>query len=238
MKIDGDMAELLGIHIGDGCISVNKRYSMYYVGGDITEEKEYHDSWVSILINKKVLIPLNKEKAKYKEYPKVGIYGLYIFNKEVVDFFRKFGIVAGSKKEQGVPNEILLNKELTKRFIRGLFDTDGNIYFDKNRSCKNPINNVPIIQLGTTSKKIAKQVFSSLIRLNFFPRMKKPHKGKRDKNVVYTVLIYRKRDIERYIIEIGFKNSKHMTKWMVFKKQGYLQPKTTLKGRKEILNLP
>ncbi|MBI2629800.1 hypothetical protein HYW76_01740 [Candidatus Pacearchaeota archaeon] len=235
MKIDGDMAELLGIHIGDGCISVNKRYSMYYLGGDINEEKEYHDVWVSKLLNKKVLFPLNKKQAHYKEYYSTGVYGVYIFDKEVVSFFKKFGILSGSKKEQDIPKEILRKKYLIKRFTRGLFDTDGSIYFDKNRSCKNPINNVPLIKLGITSKRLVKSVFNSLKLLGFNPRMKKPYKGKKDKNKVYSILIYRKKDITNYIKNIGFKNSKHTTKWLVFQKQGYLQPNTCLKERLKIL---
>ena len=59
MKIDGDLAELLGIHVGDGCISENKRYSEYYLGGDLIEEREgklygYEFKW-------------NKDKAKPPE---------------------------------------------------------------------------------------------------------------------------------------------------------------------------
>ena len=235
MKIDGDMAEILGMHIGDGCISVNKRYSMYYLGGDITEEKEYHDLWVSKLLNKKVFFPLGKKAACYKEYPSVGVYGLYVFDKEVVNFFKNFGILSGSKKQQDIPKGILNNKRLMKRFIRGLFDTDGTIYFDKNRSCKNPINNVPIIKLGTTSRRLARSVFKYLKLLGFNPGIKKPYKGKRDKNKVYTIVLYRKKDINDYINKIEFKNPKHKTKWLVFKKQGYLQPKTTLKERKAII---
>lgn len=229
------LAELLGAHIGDGCISINKRYSMYYLGGDLIEEREYHDSWVSKLLNQ-VMKDLKKPKVKYKEYPSTGIYGCYIFNKEVVNFFLEKGICFGQKINQGIPDFILKEDKLIKRFIRGLFDTDGNIYFDKNRSCKNPINNVPIIKLGTTSLKLANQVVFSLTKLGFNPRLKKPYQGKRDKNPVHTVLIYRRKDIRKYIKEIGFKNSKHLTKWLVFKKQGFSQPKTTLEQRKKILN--
>lgn len=65
--------------------------------------------------------------------------------------------------------------------------------------------------------------------------MKNPHKGKRDKNVVYTVLLYRKDDINFFINEIEFKNPKHYTKWQVFKKLGYCPSNTTLKQRKNIL---
>jgi intein/homing endonuclease len=236
MKIDEDMAEILGIHIGDGCLSVNNRYSEYYLGGDITEEKEYHNKWVGPLFNKKVMMPLFNKKVNYKEHPKVGVYGFYIFDKKLVDFFTAFGICTGSKINVEVPEKIRNNKKLSLRFLRGLFDTDGNIHFDKNRSAKNPINNVPVIKLGSVSKRLIDQVYEMLLAFDLHPRIKKPYKGKRDKNEVHTLLIYRKNDIDFYIKNIGFKNPKHYTRWLVFKKMGYCAPWTNLQERRKILN--
>jgi len=235
MKINQELAELMGIHIGDGCISENKRYSEYYLGGDISEEKEYHDKWVSRLFNKNVMIPLYNKKVNYKEHPKVGIYGFHIFDKKIVNFFNNLGVKSGPKINVEIPKIILSSERFTKRFLRGLFDTDGNIYFDKNRAAKDPINNCPVIQLGTVSKKLSKQVFENLVKLGFHPRFKKPHKGKRDKNFVYTVLIYRRGDVRKFINEIGFKNSKHYTKWLVFQKFGCCPPKTNLALRRKVL---
>jgi intein/homing endonuclease len=235
MKIDGDMAEILGMHIGDGCISVNKRYSEYYLGGDITEEVEYHNNWVSKLFNKKIMLPLYGKEVTYKFHPKVGIYGFHIFDKKIVNFFNNLGIKSGPKLNVQIPKIILSDAYLIKRFLRGLFDTDGNIYFDKNRSAKNPINNCPIIKLGTVSEKLCNQVFNELLKLRFHPRKKNPYQGKRDKNKVHTVLIYRRGDIKKYIDEIGFKNPKHYTKWLIFKKLGFCPPNTNLKQRQELL---
>lgn len=235
MKIDGDLAEILGIHTGDGCISVNERYSMYYLGGDINEEKEYHDKWVAPLFNKKIMFPLYKKKVRYKEYSKVGVYGFYIFNKKIVAFFNKLGVKSGRKINIGIPKEVRINLKFAKRFLRGLFDTDGNIYFDKNRSAKVRINNQPVIKIGTVSEKLANQVFVLLKKIGFHPGKKKPYKGKRDKNVVYTILIYRRKDIEKFIREVGFKNPKHYTKWSVYKKFGLCPTHTTLKGRRDML---
>jgi len=235
MKIDGDMAELIGIHIGDGCISCNNRYKEYYLGGDLTEEKEYHDNWVAPLFNKKVMIPLYGKTVNYKEHPKVGIYGFHIFNEKIVNFYKKLGIKSGSKINIEIPKYILKDENLSKRFLRGLFDTDGNIYFNKNRSAKNPINNRPIISLGTVSKNLSDQVFDLLIKLGYNPGRRKPYKGKRDKNFVHRITIYRINDIKKFIDEIGFKNSKHQTKWLVFKKLSYCIPHTTLNQRYEIL---
>jgi intein/homing endonuclease len=234
-KIDEDLAEIIGIHIGDGCISQNKRYSEYYLGGDLTEEKEYHDKWVTPLFNKKIMMPLFKKKVKYKEHPKVGIYGFHIFNEKLVSFFKKLNMPSGSKKNIQIPKQIIINKELAKRFLRGLFDTDGSIYFHKNLSTRNPIHNRPVIKLGTVSEILICQVFDLLKNLGLHPRLKKPYKGKRDLNHIHTVLIYRKKDIEYFIEHVRFKNSKHITKWQLFKKSGYCPPYTTLKQRKKLL---
>ena len=120
--------------------------------------------------------------------------------------------------------------------MRGLFDTDGTIYFDKNRSAKIKLNNRPAIKIGTVSERLSNQIFNLLIKMKFHPRKTKPYQGKRDKNKVYSILIYRKNDIIKYIDEIGFKNPKHYTKWLVFKKQGFCPPYTTLDERKKILS--
>jgi len=238
VEIDEDLAEILGAHIGDGCISRTQRYAEYYLGGDITEEREYHDKWIGPLFNRKIAIPLLNKKVNYKAHPKVGIYGFHIFDERLVKFFEDLGIRSGSKINIRIPNKIMLNKNLLTRFLRGLFDTDGNIYFDKNRSAKSPKNDRPVIKLGTVSKYLANDVFESLKSLGLHPRMKKPYQGKRDKNLVYTVLLYRMADVKYYIKEISFKNNKHMTKWQVYTKFGVCPPKTNLSQRKAMLLNP
>ena len=235
MDIDGDLAELLGIHVGDGCISKNERYSEYYLGGDLTEEREYHDSWVGPLFNKKIMLPLLNRKIVYKEHPKVGVYGFYLFNHTVVQFFEKLGIKAGSKLHVTIPQVILDQPPLHKRFLRGLFDTDGTLYFDKNRSAKQPVNKVPMIRLGSVSKLLIQQVHEMLQGLGIHSRIMKPWKGKRNKNALHAVTISRKKDIHYFIENIEFKNTKHVTRWKVYKKLGYCPPRTTIRQRKRIL---
>lgn len=235
MKIDGDMAELIGIHIGDGCISRTKKYAEYYLGGDINEEIEYHDNWVAPLFNKKVMAPLLNKEVQYKKHPKVGIYGFHIFDERIVKFFEKFGITAGSKINSRIPNNIINNKKLILRFLRGLFDTDGTIYFDKNYSAKNPKNDKPRIQVASVSKNLIDDVLNSLISFGLHPIIIGPYKGKRCKNPFYTVRLYRKSDIKFFIDKIGFKNPKHLTKWEVFCRYGLCPPKTTLSQRKNML---
>ena len=234
-RIDPDMAELLGMYIGDGCISRTKRYAMYYLGGDLKEEREYHDNWVGPLFNEKISQPILNKDVNYKERPKMGIYGFNIFNEEVVKFFEELGINAGSKINVEVPKQILKTKSLAKRFLRGLFDTDGTIYFDKNVSAKEPINNRPKIRLCSVSEILIKQVSNLLSSANINSRIRKPYKGKRDKNKLFSIQIERIGDVNKFIEEIDFKNSKHKTKWLVYKKLGYCKPYSTLLERKQIL---
>lgn len=235
MEIDEDLAEVIGMHLGDGCISCNKRYKEAYIGGDLTEEKDYHNNWVSFLYNKKIVIPLTGKKMRYKEYHSTGVYGCYMFDCRIVDFFNSLGIKSGSKINAKIPEEILKHNELAKRFLRGLFDTDGNIYFDRNRSAKYPINNQPRIKMELVSKGLFDQVFTLLIKLGFHPGKVKPYKGKRDKNFRYVLSLYRREDIRRFIGEIGFKNPKHYTKWQVYSKFGYCPPRTSLSDRRKFL---
>ena len=235
MKIDGDLAELMGIHIGDGCISVNDRYSEYYLGGDLTQEKEYHDTWVGPLFNKTIMIPLFNKKVVYKEHPKVGVYGFYIFNKELVGFFNKLGIKSGSKINVRIPESIMNDEKLSKRFLRGLYDTDGTIYFNKNYSAKNPIHNRPKIKMDSVSKGLIDDVSKLLVNLKLDPRPRKVYQGKRNKNPAYGVIIDKISRVKLFLKIIGFKNSKHYTKWAIFKKQGFCPPHTSLQQRKEIL---
>ncbi len=236
MKIDGDLSEILGIHIGDGCISRTKRYAEYYLGGDITEERDYHYQWVGPLFNKKIMLPLFNKKVTYKAHPKVGIYGFHIFDEKLVKFFEKLGIKSGSKINVQVPKEIMQNKLIHKRFLRGLFDTDGTIYFNRNIALKNYTHNRPVIKLGTVSELLAKDVIVMLGALGMHPRMKKPYQGKRDKNPVYSVVIYRIADIRYFMSEIGFKNFKHSTKWQLYEKFGFCPPRTKLQQRRELLS--
>tara|TARA_Y100000310_G_C20502432_1_gene724675 strand:+ start:62 stop:775 length:714 start_codon:yes stop_codon:yes gene_type:complete len=236
MEKDGDLAELMGIHIGDGCISVTEKYFEYYLGGDLKEEIRYHDEWVAPLFNRKIMLPLLNREVVYKKHPKVGIYGFHIFNKELVDFFKKLEISSGTKLNIVIPSWIKSDDKFSLRFLRGLFDTDGNLYFDKNRSSRSPINNCPTIKLGTVSKLLIDEVYDLLVKFGMHPRIKNPYKGKRDKNPVHTVLLYRKGDIEFFIRNIGFKNPKHSTKWRLFEKYRKCLPKTTLNQRLTLLN--
>jgi hypothetical protein len=229
-----DLYELIGMSIGDGHLSKNKKYKEYALCGDIKEEKDYYEKHVKKIINKILGKPILKKELKPKYYEKTGVCGFYIFNEKVHDFLIKKGLKPGPKLNIEIPLKMINNKHINY-LIRGLFDTDGSLYFEKNRTAKKPINKVPNIKLGSTSKKLILQIKNILVKKGYSPRIKKPHKGKRDKNEIHSILIYRKADILKWIKEIDFKNPKHKTKWKVFQKYGYCLPYSTIAHRKKIL---
>jgi len=235
LKISSDLCELFGIYLGDGCIS--KSRSQLVIAGDITEEREYYEKYVVPLFNRVLSIPLINKATEVKSYPKVGVCGIYIFNPTLVDEFRNcFDIIPGSKLNTSIPEQVLVNDTLTMKVIKGIFDTDGSIYFEKNYSCKDGKYKVPRIGLSMTSEKLIKQIFLTLIKQGFKPRKIKPRKGKRDKNPLYGLKLYRKEDILRWINEIKFNNPKHLTKIELWKKLGECPPHTQIAQRKSILN--
>lgn len=232
MKLTEDLAEFVGICIGDGCISVNKRYSELSVCGDIVEEKEYYLKRVIPLFNKELCKPLIGKEVIGKEYLKNGVYGFKIFNKIIVKYLEKLGLNSGRKINVTIP-EKFVNKELVKAVLRGIFDTDGTVYFNKSTS---GIYSQPRIKLGSTSKKLIFQLKEIIKSLGITSYIKKPYKGKRDTNKIYSIVIYRKEDILKWSKEIGFNNPKHSSKIKIWKNLGKGIPHSTLKERKEILS--
>jgi len=228
--------ELMGIHVGDGCISVNNRYAEYALLGDMREEKEYHETHVIPLFNEIITIPLLNKKVVGKSYPSNGVFGFHIFEPKIVEYFTKLGFKAGPKTNIELPKIITAaKKEHQKAFLRGLFDTDGTVYFEKNYS-KNTIKHErPKIKIATTSETLKNQIKQMCKNLGITAMEKRPYKGKRDKNEMHSLVIYRKSDVEKWFRDVGFNNTKHRTKIELWKKLGHCPPKTTIEQRKTML---
>jgi len=235
--IDEEIAEILGICLGDGCISITNRYKEFAISGDRVEEKSYYDNRIVPLLNKKLFLPLLNKEISAKEYKKTGVYGVINFNKRVVEQLLAWGLKPSPKLNHGVPEQIKIgNKKIKRAFLRGFFDTDGSIYFGKNYSAKNPKNNVPYISIAGVSKQLIYDCVEMCEELGFKVRIKNPRKGKRDKNTIYSFVIYLKKDIQRWLEEIGFASLKHNTKIELWKKTGECPAFTTIEQRLKVLN--
>ena len=209
--------------------------------GDLIEEHSFYEEIILPTFNR-LFSRLLKKKIILKRYKSNGVCGIYIFDKKFSQYlintlkFRK-----GKKIDIGI-SKLIRNKDQKINFLRGLFDTDGSIYFGKSnfktkkKSYFTILHYKPKIGLSTISKNLIDGVYQILKKLNFDPIYRTPKKQRPRENTMYKVELHRKEDISRWLREIGFKNPKHMSKVLIWKKFGFVPPHTTLKTRMQILN--
>lgn len=240
LKSRPGLAEFLGWHVGDGCISINKRYSEYALTGDITEEYTFYKKVVTPTFNRIFKHQLKKQ-AVLKKYESVGVCGIYVFDADFVSTLQKeCDLISGKKINIRIPN-IIKKMNQKKQFLRGLFDTDGSIYFCKSnvKTKKESVYTVfhykPKIKIATISKNLTNQVHTMLSDLGFTPRLYFPRKQKINENTMYPLVLDTKKDTEKWIEEISFRSTKHLTKIKIWKKFGFCPPHTNLQERSMIL---
>jgi intein/homing endonuclease len=233
-----DIAEFCGAAIGDGWIQSNEK--SFFLAGDPNEDKEYYDSHMLPLINKILNLEL-----KTKNFPYWKVYGISIHKKEVIKMLLKFGLPKGKKVDvAAVPDWIMKsNKRIMKAFIRGLFDTDGCIFFQKDYTkysteFTSKYHSKARIRISSISKKLMSQVFEIINKLNIKcikRELKRGWSNNRNNHDVYIIEINRIEDIKNFFEGGISKNQKHITKYLVWKKFGFYPPKLKIEQRKQIL---
>lgn len=235
------ICEFLGWYCGDGCISVNNRYAEFALTGDVKEEYPFYKTIIVPTFNKVFAHELRKPSI-LKRYKKVGVCGIYVFDKSFVKLLQtKFYLKSGKKTAIGVP-PIVQTDEDKKHFLRGLCDTDGSIYFCKSNfktkrtSLFTVFHYKPKIKIATISQVLIKQVYEMLVSLGFHPRLSKPLEQRTNEYPMYSVVLDKKGDVRKWITEIGFQSQKHLTKIGLWKKFGFCPPHTSLKKRTDMLH--
>lgn len=118
----GELAEFIGIMLGDGNIYRNR----IKIAFDKRNEK--YLSYVERLFEN--LFGVKFKKTVYSETNQAY---LYYYNKRLIEKLILLGLKRGHKikKNIGIPGWIKENKNYVRRCIKGLIDTDGCIYFSK-----------------------------------------------------------------------------------------------------------
>jgi len=231
------IAELCGAIIGDGWIQSNE--SGFFIAGDPTEDKDYYDYYLAPLISK-ILI-----SVKPKDFPYWGVYGISIYKKEYINQLLKFGLPKGKKVNSAeIPEWIKkANAGIKKAFIRGFFDADGCIFCQKDYTKYANVFNSKYhskarLRVSSISPKLIEQLFGLLQELDFRCTkrvIKKKFSNNRNNSDVHILEINRLGNIKRFFEDIQPKNSKHITKYTIWKKWGFCPPNTTIIQRKDIL---
>jgi len=233
-----DLAEICGIHAGDGCL--RKRDSVrrvLCVEGDV-EEKEYYDSHV---------VPLFERTFGVKIKPRVFLprhtYGFQITNPNVCGVIHSIGFPYGKKTfSVKVPDLILEsnNLKVIYGFIRGLFDTDGTLSFRRRKRLRgvsehSKRHTYPRILLDVCSKDLFLGLCKLLSKTSFnfntsYQRPQGNHAKKYKLGLVgdYSLLLWMR--------NIGFKNNVKNNRFLIWDKFGFNPPRLTLKEQTDILS--
>ena len=158
-KITPELAEEIGMHYGDGFLS--EKRNTYRLKGNIKDEVEYYTEYIRPLFKKLYNIDIS-----LKEYD--SVFGFELYSQAIWEFKTKtLGIKPGKKYDLNFPDILKVNNlKILASFIRGLFDTDGNITFQTKYNYK---NYYPVISISLTSKKVIEEVGKILKMLGFNP---------------------------------------------------------------------
>src|SRR3989338_2794915 len=156
-KVTTELAEEIGVHLGDGCLSKNRNYFSVK-----TNKKEEGYMLYLFQLYKKIY----NLDLRLMRLP--SVVGFEVYSKALCEFKNKvLGLTYGKKIHKiEVPKAILdsKNKEIYHALIKGLFDTDGCACIVKKNN-----KNYPVIYIAIKSEKLIKQVGEMLKKLGYLP---------------------------------------------------------------------
>lgn len=241
-KLTSELAEFVGIMLGDGHTNIDqgvysngKKYTKYPINihGHYIDDFDYFQNVILPLF--KNLFNLNLKASK--EGNKNAIIGRKA-SKGIVHYLHKILSIPLGNKSKGIviPSIILKsNTSILFSFIRGLFDTDGTITFQKKD--KNKVHKYPIIKISLKDKNIIKQLSSIFNKYNLNHCVLYNLKKRLNNKIFFGnyISISGKKNLKKWMDLIGFNNPKHLTKYQIWKKFGFCPPYTNIIERRKIL---
>lgn len=200
LEYGADLAYLFGLIVGDGSISKPENGGRYAITTNDQETVDFVRDLNKIIFPEKELSVYQKENSNCFS---VGISSRHF--SEFLDFCGMKGGVTATYKT--VPPSILsAPKKYVKEFLRGLMDTDGTVYHNKNK-------NYCIVDFCTSSLEMAEQV--QMLFLNFGITSKLATEKARGNmkimgvdcygNTSYKVRLTSNASIKTFAKEIGFR---------------------------------
>jgi len=191
-----DLAEFVGIMLGDGCISKNQISITLHKHDD----KDY-GKFVVKLIKKLFNVYVGIYKRK-----KESAINYYVSRTKLVNFcVDVLGLKQGNKIKQQVdiPDWIKEKKSYAISCLRGLIDTDGCIFTHRYK-VNNKIYSYKKISFTSYSKPLLYSVFYIFKNIGLKPRI--THNKKE-------IRIDSQEEVRRYFINVGSHNPKHLKKY-------------------------
>ncbi|OYT53540.1 MAG: hypothetical protein B6U72_05405 [Candidatus Altiarchaeales archaeon ex4484_2] len=229
-ELDVNLAEFVGVLLGDGSIGryecrAGEKIKIQHrvkITGDATEDLPYFKECLSPLMTGLFgREPLLRFKRKERTVE------LAFFGKGVYEFLINFGMAPSPKRNRAVIPPFIFENNLEAPFLRGLFDTDGCLVFDKQHK---DVHYYPRIEIKMLPCPMRDQLFDILSSLHFrYIVSPQPNESLR-------IQMNGKKMINKWDTIVGFNNKKHISKYQLWQRFGYYTPNTTLEQRLDILS--
>ena len=234
VELSEDLAYLMGFHLGDGHMRQYIRSfgalesTIFYDGHSINEYSHYKQNicpLIKRLFNYRCKIKIIKDRNNLR---------IIIGSRTIVDFMHlQCGIPLGPKMNINIPG-IIKNADIRikRAFLRGLADTDFSLTFKK----RVKTGYYPVIDFQTNCKSLHEDTKSLLIDLDFKIvhnyRISKRYSKLHDS---YYIQISGRNQLKKWMNEVGFSSPNHITRYLVWKKLGYLPTGTNILKRLDML---
>jgi DNA-binding transcriptional regulator WhiA len=207
-KISTELAEEFGWHIGDGSMNFYKNRGklrgFYQLRGHIEDDEVHYTKRIKPLFEKLYGIKLNIRKM-----PSTRVIGFQIWNNDIINFKKSFGLPLGKKFNIKIPENFLTNDKLKKSILRGIFDTDGGIYLEKKNG-----KLYPRIYITTISLNLSEQLLNLFNELGFrITRYSQLYPSKFNRQRSYILTIRGCEMFHKFMKEIRPENPKHQQKY-------------------------
>ncbi|PIZ51378.1 hypothetical protein COY27_03775 [Candidatus Woesearchaeota archaeon CG_4_10_14_0_2_um_filter_33_13] len=213
-KLSPQLAELCGIHIGDGYLGFrpNKQEYVIQCTGNLKSDKPYYDQYIRALW--KNVFNINVKFLERKD----NTCELRVYSKSIALFFNIFLELPFGKKSRiiSIPNTIKktcrnnVSKEMVS-CIRGIMDTD--FYLVKDRG---------YLELGAwfASRELILDLQNYLEKMGFNPKVRLDvgyyNKSSKKNLIRHQIRIRKKEDLSRWFSVIGTNNPKIYKRYQEF----------------------
>jgi len=197
------LAEFVGIHYGDGALYMDNRYNYkVYYSFNLSKDLEFSKYFVSLFYK------LFHLKLHIYYRPKRNSIELGLRCKELYLFLKdKLKFPVGKKNHLSIPNYIKKKKSYLSLFLRGLFDTDGCVTFQKHKYI--------IIKICTKDKNFAEEIKSSLDTLEISSCIGKKSSLRNNTLCVAYDIIIRSKNAIIFFKKVGSNNPRN---YIIYKK--------------------
>ena len=220
-SLNRPFAYFLGLLLGDGYASEDYNHLVYIVG-HLTDERDYYD---------RVIVPLVERlfNIRPRAFVKKGqdAYAVSFGSVQVVKHLKEMGfpLVAFQKF---IPDIIRRSPDgILRAFLQGLFDADGCLVLSK-KTYKT--HSYPTVEIKSVHRNLIACVVEMLRGLGFRATLRKSAES-------WVASVNGRKQVDKWMLEIGSRNIKHLTKFLLFKRTGLCPPHTTTPDRLEMMGL-